>query len=56
MVSGFWRFLAPFINVAKGVAVNSFISDDIGVSFIEIVCRGASCLQANDAEGRKTID
>ena len=37
IVSGFWRFLAPFINIAKGVAINSFISDDTGISFVEIV-------------------
>ena len=36
-VSGFWRFLAPFINVVNGVAVNSLISDDTGVVFVEIV-------------------
>ena len=36
-VSGFWRFLALFTNVVNGVAVNSFISDDIGVIFVEIV-------------------
>ena len=37
IVSGFWRFLAPFISVAKGVAINAFIFDDTGVSFIKII-------------------
>ena len=36
-ISGFWRFLAPFINVVNGVTINSFISDNIGVIFIEII-------------------
>ena len=36
-VSGFWRFLALFINVVNGAVVNSFISDDTGVVFIKIV-------------------
>ena len=36
-ISCFWRFLALFTNIINGVAVNSFISDDIGVVFIEIV-------------------
>ena len=36
-VSGFWRFLALFINVVNGVTVNSLIFDDIGVVFVEIV-------------------
>ena len=36
-VSGFWRFLAPFINIVNGAAVNSLISDDTGVIFITIV-------------------
>ena len=36
-VSGFWRFLAPFINIVNGVAVNSFIPDNTSVIFVEIV-------------------
>ena len=36
-VSGFWRFLALFTNVINGVTVNSFISDNTGVVFVEIV-------------------
>ena len=37
IISGFWRFLAPFINVINGAAVNSFISDNISIIFIKIV-------------------
>ena len=36
-MSGFWRFLAFFINIINGVVINSFISDNTGVIFIEIV-------------------
>ena len=36
-MSGFRRFLAPFINIINGVAVNSFIFDDTGVVFVGIV-------------------
>ena len=36
-VSGFWHFLAPFTNIINGVAVNSFISDNITIIFIKIV-------------------
>ena len=36
-MSGFWHFLAPFINIVNGVAINSFISDNIGIIFIEII-------------------
>ena len=34
IVSGFWHFLAPFINVAKDVIVNSFIFNDTGFFFV----------------------
>ena len=36
-VSVFWRFLAPFINIVNGVVVNSFISNNTGIIFIEII-------------------
>ena len=36
-VSGFWRFLALFINIINEVAINSFISNDTGIIFIEII-------------------
>ena len=37
IVSGFWRFLALFINIAKGVTINSFIFNNISIFFVEIV-------------------
>ena len=36
-VSGFWYFLTPFINIVNGAIVNSFISDNISIIFIEII-------------------
>ena len=36
-VSVFWHFLALFINIINGVAVNSFIFNDTGVIFVEII-------------------
>ena len=36
-VSGFWRFLAPFTNIINSVTINSFISKDTGIIFVEIV-------------------
>ena len=32
-MSGFWHFLALFINIINGVIINSFISDNIGAIF-----------------------
>ena len=36
-MSGFWRFLALFINNGIKAAVNSFISNNISIIFIEII-------------------
>ena len=36
-VNGFWRFLALFTNVINGAAINSFIFNNTGIVFIEIV-------------------
>ena len=35
-VSGFSHFLAPFTNIAKGAAMNSFIFNNTGVFFVKI--------------------
>ena len=36
IISDFWRFLTPFINITEGIAINSFIIAHTGVSVIEI--------------------
>ena len=36
-INSFWYFLAPFINIVKGIAINSFIFNNTGISYIEII-------------------
>ena len=37
MISGFLYFLAPFIHIINGIAINSFIFNNTGVVFVKIV-------------------
>ena len=36
IINGFWHFLALFINIAKGVTINSSIFNNINISLIKI--------------------
>ena len=37
IVSGFWRFLTPFINIVKGVIINSFIFNHINIFLLKLL-------------------